>query len=176
MMPRVVRAPILLSFDCESNGLLGPVFAVGAAVYRHGVEVDHWVASCPIEGEVDEWVAANVCPTLHDIPITHPTTLHLAAAFAELLGRFKPDRVLTHVPWPVEAGFLRLAYDEPFTGPFPLLDLASMLHAAGEDDTSEDAYMARHNLIRPEGQAQNPLNDARAAALVYHHLMGERAA
>lgn len=52
----------IFSWDCETNGLWGRAFAIGAVVYEDGVEVKTFYARCPIEGKVDTWVEENVLP------------------------------------------------------------------------------------------------------------------
>ena len=53
---------MIFSWDVESNGLLGDAFAIGAIVYKKGEEVKTFLARCPINGAVDEWVENNVLP------------------------------------------------------------------------------------------------------------------
>ena len=59
------KGRLVFSFDAETNGLWGQAFALGALVYdESGAEVARFVGRCPIEGEVKEWVEANVLPQL----------------------------------------------------------------------------------------------------------------
>ncbi len=93
--------------------------------------------------------------------------------------RYHPDAVLVvHVLWPVEARFLLDAHaDDPGAGPYPIHDVAALLRPAGHDPTSVDAYLAAHDLPRPDGSPHHPLYDARAAERAYRHLTtptGER--
>ena len=53
----------ILSFDAETNGLWGQAFAIGAILYNpEGKEIDRFVGRCPIEEDVNSWVAENVLP------------------------------------------------------------------------------------------------------------------
>lgn len=60
----------IVALDCESNGLHGQVFAAAVSVQEDGREIGGWTARCPIEGDVDPWVAEHVLPTIEDVPIT----------------------------------------------------------------------------------------------------------
>lgn len=178
----------VISLDCETNGLGGQAFAVAAVLTDdNGREVDTWEARCPIAGPVDEWVTENVLPALDDMPETVDSYEGLLAGWRVwFAGRHrgrgyeaaaaKAARheavVIGHVVWPVEAKFLRDAHaDDLFTGPFPLLDVAPLLLAAGHDPTSVDTYLDRHGLPKPDGSPHHPLYDARAAVTAFRHLM-----
>jgi hypothetical protein len=171
---------VIVSLDCEANGLHGDIFAVAAAVYEDGREIETWTARCPIYGQVDPWVETNVLPALVDMPVTEQSYAALVHGwrvhYRQWRDEFGPEmRVLCHVPWPIETRLLWDAHhDVPFSGPFPLLDLASMLHAIGHDPTSEDAYLAAIGIRRPTGMPHDPLNDVRTAALAYFALTGGR--
>lgn len=164
----------IVSLDCESNGLHGQIFAAAAIIYQNGAEVADWYARCPIDGPVDPWVAENVLPAMEGIPVSSPNYGHLLDDWRKLVDGLRPASplYLAHIPWPVETRFLWDAHGAtPFTGPYPLLDLASMLHARGYDATSEDAYLTARGLSRPAGKAHDPRNDARSAALAYFDLL-----
>jgi hypothetical protein len=170
----------IISLDCESNGLGGRTFAA-AAVFTDddGRDLDVWAARCPIDQPVNEWVATHVLP-----PLASMTTN--AIDYGDLLDRwtsrwrhwrtFYPDAMLvTHIPWPVEAGFLRDAHaDDLFAGPYPVVDVAPLLLAAGHDPTSVDGYLAAHGLPAPDGSPHHPLYDARAAERAFRHLIDAR--
>jgi hypothetical protein len=80
--------------------------------------------------------------------------------------------VIGHVVWPVEAQLLRGAHvKDLFAGPYPLLDVAPLLLAAGHVPTSVDAYLEANGLPRPAGSPHHPLYDARAAETAFRHLM-----
>lgn len=168
----------LISLDCEANGLHGQLFAVAAVLYDDGREVDRLLVRCPIVGEVDPWVAANVLPAIADMPERGNGT------YEWLLSRWRDwysrraqgpsSRVVCHVAWPIETRFLWDAHrGKPFSGPFPLLDVASTLDAYGHDPTSVDGYLLAAGVPLPDGSPHHPLYDCRAAALAYLHLRGE---
>lgn len=81
--------------------------------------------------------------------------------------------VIAHVAWPVEARLFldMLPGDDIWIGPYPLVDVASVLLAKGHDPLSVDKYLAAHNIPAPPGSPHHPLYDARAAERCLRHLM-----
>lgn len=165
-----------ISIDAESNGLGGRAFAVALTLNDGDTEVDSAVFRCPIREDVDEWVADNVLPALTDLPED-------LRGYSELLGEAyltiktwggKATPLIAHVAWPVEARLLLDVYDDGdhiWEGPYPLIDVASVLLARGYDPLTVDAYLADHGIAAPDGSPHHPLYDARAAARCYAHLM-----
>jgi len=173
------KGRLVFSFDAETNGLWGEAFAIGALVYdENGVEVARFVGRCPIEGEVNEWVEANVLPQVAGLPVTHRDYESLLADFSKfyLEYRKKEADFIVHIGVPVEAKLLldmrQRGLIGDWDGPYPLLDLAGMLLQAGEDPASVDAYVKKYALRVGEfkGGTHNPLYDSAAAAQVYIHL------
>lgn len=166
----------VISLDCEANGLGGQAFAAAATLTDDHGEAAVWEARCPIPGQVDPWVAENVLPALAGMPETVDTyrdlTLSWRAWFTQVRAAWPDVIVIGHVVWPVEAAFLRDAHsDDLFAGPYPLLDVAPLLLAAGHDPTSVDSYLDRWGLPKPDGSPHHPLYDARAAETAFRHLM-----
>lgn len=168
----------VFSFDAETNGLWGQAFAIGALVYdESGAEIARFVGRCPIEGEVDKWVAENVLPKIADIPVTHANYDALLASFAEFYKANKQDAdVVVHMGFIVEVKILRDLHAAGLIGdwdaPYPLLDVSGNLQQAGEDPTSVDSYVKKNELSvgEFEGGTHNPLYDSAVAAVVYRHL------
>ena len=170
----------IISIDCEANGLHGQVFAAAATLqhWRYG-QIGAWGHRCPIGGTVDPWVAEHVLPglddELHGMQTTVDSYNDLCQEWRDFYDPLKKEgdwQVVCHVPWPVEARFLWDAHrDEPFSGPFPILDVAGMLDAAGNDPTSVDDYLRKLGL-KPAGRAHHPLDDAINAATAYWYLSG----
>lgn len=162
----------IVSLDCESNGLHGQVFAVAISVQEYGYEVSSWTARCPISGPVDPWVNENVIPMIDDIPVTH-TYEQILLEWRERYAALKESwhTLVCHVPWPVETQFLWEAHrDVPFSGPFPIIDIASMLFGVGSDPTELDAWLLKKGIEPPSGSPHDPLYDARQAAKAYWAL------
>lgn len=168
----------IFSWDCETNGLWGKAFTIGAVVYEDGQEVKSFYARCPIEGTVDSWVEANVLPQMEEMVKTHATYGEMLKAFAEFFLENKADAdVIFHMGVPVEARVIidmhELGLIGDWDGAYPWLDIAGNLKQAGFDCTSVDSYNADHGIEVPQpepGGTHNPLYDSRAAALCYISL------
>jgi hypothetical protein len=169
----------LVSIDAECNGLHGRAFAVALTLSDSNSERDNRVLRCGIgEATVDPWVAENVMPAIADIDVNCPggypqMLAEIHATIAEWGGKETP--MIGHVVWPVEARLLLDVYSGMgvWDGPFPLLDVASVLYAHGFDPTSVDTYLADHGIEVPPGSPHHPLYDARAAERCLRHLMTE---
>lgn len=165
-----------ISIDAESNGLAGTTFAVALTLNDDDTELDGDVYRCPI-GDIhtNPWVAENVLPAITDIPETHHNYPHLLAEIGLQIERWggKQTPLIAHIPWPVEARLLLDVYsgERVWDGPYPLIDVASVLFAKGHDPLTVDGYLATHGIPAPGGSPHHPLYDARAAARCYAHLM-----
>lgn len=174
----------IISLDCESNGLHGQIFAAAVSIQtrRHGeVCIDQY--RTPIVGRVDPWVAEHVLPALDGettgIPEQAGVETTLWRWWRDLYDPLKEEgyQVLVHVGWPVEARFLYFAHAaDPFSGPFPLLDVSGHLDHAGFDPASMDDYLRARGIQRPPGSPHHPLYDARATAAAYWDLTRRRMA
>jgi hypothetical protein len=161
----------LLSFDAESNGLHGEVFAVGAVVLRDdGTDAETFFARCSVPAACDPWVFENVLPALAATPRTHETPRAMRDAFWQwLMARQSESVVVVDCGWPVEAGLLSACVaDDPsraMKGPYPLHEAASLLLAAGMDPMA--SYAER--VLSPEAlrthRTHHPVDDARVSAL-----------
>lgn len=169
----------IVSLDVEANGLMGRGFCIGVSVWQGGEEVDFFQGRRPLldsDGPVDPWVRDNVLPAIEHIPAAIRSYTGLLQVWNGICQTYRDEsetvRVLTHIPWPVEARFLLDAHPEPFTGPYPLLDVTGHLDQAGYDPTSVDAYLKARGIPLPEGSPHHPLFDSRSAALAFHDLKG----
>ena len=174
--------PKVFSFDAETDGLWGAVWAIGAIVYDDdGTELARFAARLPDTAVSHSWVRENVLPQVRDIPVTHETHEEMLSDFAKFyLAEKAGAEVVVHMGYIVEAKVLRDMYDRGFIGagdgPFPLHDVAGNLQQAGADPTSLDAYIKAHDLKVGylHGGTHNPLYDSAAAAAVYRHLLSRR--
>jgi hypothetical protein len=173
------RTPLdrLISLDVESNGLGGRAFAAAITLSDPFGELEHAVFRCPIDGPVDPWVTQNVLPAIADLPTGCPDYTSLLDSVRDAYLRWAVDRVplVVHVPWPVETRLLldMLPGAHVWRGPYPLIDVASVLWAKGHDPLSVDRYLEQHGILAPEGSPHHPLYDARAADRCLRHLMAE---
>lgn len=167
----------IISIDAETNGLAGRAFAVALSLSDGSGELDHAVYRCPI-GDVRtvEWVAENVLPAIADLPVNCPggypqMLAEIGMAIERWGGKTVP--LIAHVAWPVEARLLLDVYsgERVWDGPYPLIDVASVLLARGFDPTTVDGYLRDHGIPAPEGSPHHPLYDARAAERCFRHLM-----
>jgi hypothetical protein len=169
----ITKNTVLLSIDVESNGLHGEAFAVGAVLMRaDGQVLDEFVARCPIEGEVDKWVKANVLKPMKALAQTHDTAIGMRDDFWKWYraAKDKAEYVMVDNGYPVEARFLLSCQDDNleeryWDHPFPLLDLSSMLLQVGLKPLS-----VRHQLVAEDISGQdilqhNPRFDAYVSAL-----------
>lgn len=152
--------------DVESIGLHGEGFAFGYVVIDDkGDEVEFSSSSfdsmlargTPAD---HEWVTKNV-PALC---FSHTTAARLRTGFWNVWGHWQSQGAVmcADVAWPVEARFLAACIDDDprraEQAPYPLLDITSILFAAGIDP------LASHPRLDHEMPAHNPLNDARQSA------------
>lgn len=155
---------LLMFLDVESIGLHGEGFAVGWVVVNAAGEPQEaqcW--SCPpnsAEGSTSDraWVAANVPP----LAVTHGSPTALRAAFwsAWLGWRERGAWLVADCPWPVEANFLSACVRDQgpsahWKGPYPLLDVSTLVMASGRDPRAEG-----ERSTEAERPAHDPLADA----------------
>jgi len=175
--------PIVV-FDVESVGLHGVGFAVGAVVLdlETGERVEEFYAA--FDPQRDEhwhvsedrrnwpWVEENVLPTLPVPPFTHFASHECYSAFWRFWRKWAEQGALmaADCAWPVEASFLSecASYEwnrREWEGPYPLLDLSSVLFAYGLNP------IGTFDRLPDELPAHNPLNDARQSARVLYETM-----
>lgn len=170
----------ILTIDAESTTLSGKAFCLAmnvttAAEDRTVTELDSVVLRCPMFGEPSDWVAANVLPGLADVPVncrSYRDMLNQARRWQEA-WRAQGVRVLTHIPWPVEAKLLSDMYpgEDIWQGPYPLLDVAPLLLVAGYEPESVDKFLREINFEVGGGhQPHHPLYDVRATAAAWWTL------
>ena len=172
----------VFSFDAETNGLWGKPFSIAAIVYENGEETTRFVGRCPIKGKTDSWVAENVLPQMEGIEETHKSYDELLADFAKFYLDNKSDAdVIIHMGVPVESKVIIDMHSRGFIGdrdgPYPLIDVSSILKAKGFNPISVDSYNKEFDLMEgvPEAEGlatHHPLYDSIAAARAYMHLIG----
>lgn len=168
----------IFSFDAETDGLWGQVFAIGAVVLdEQGKEIARFIGRLPDKVITSSWVRENILPQLADVPVTHESVEGLLSAFARFYLEHKADcEIVTHMGYIVEAWLLRQMYTMgvigEWDGPYPLFDVSGNLQAAGDDPTSVDNYAAKNGISvdGSYGTTHNPLYDAVVTVLVYRHL------
>ena len=154
------------SFDVETDGLYGEPFAIAAAVVdENGAVLDQFCEKCVSPGITDDWTKKNCLPYLGEIPDCESRAA-LRERFWAFYMRYRENCVIVaDVPYPVEAGMLRRCVEanlgeRAFQGPFPLIDVASVLFAKGIDP-----LMDRLEYAGWQGKRHHPLDDAVASVL-----------
>lgn len=162
-----------LSFDAETNGLWGKAFSIGCIVTdENGKQINEFVARCPIEGQVNEFVKENILPEMEGIEVTHRDYKSMLKDFMNFYMDNKQDSViLVHMGLPVESRLFLDAHKLGFIGdcdaPYPLVDIS----AIPEIGVSPDTYNKNNGIIilQLSGGTHNPLYDSWSALLAYQH-------
>ena len=163
----------LLSFDLESNGLHGKVFAVGAVVMdADGQVLEEFSGRTEIDKPVDAFVAENILPVLKDMPITYKTADELRESFWQWYIKIEPsaDYVIVNNGYPVEYRYLIQAQETDldkryWQHPFPILDLSSLLIIAGLDKKTVKQRVSEKFGNEVVGSLHHPLYDAKLTVL-----------
>lgn len=176
--PRFQLPPFFFVFDVESLGLHGEGFAVaGAVLSKGGINVEEFCYCSDrrfAQGAMDDrqWVDANV----PQMEITHPATRALRSAFWEKWCWWKKEGavMVADCNWPVEARFLSQCVDDAkevrnWEGPYPILDLGSILFANGKDP------LAEFPRLPSELPKHHPLMDARQSARILMETINQTA-
>ena len=167
----------VFSVDAETDGLYGLAFAIAATVRVDGVEVASF-SGCVSDAFVSNaWVRENVLPALGDMPITHPTQVHLEESFWQFwMANREGSACIAHCGSPVESGLFRRCVERDvtsrqFSGPFPLHELGTLLLSRALDPTSIDSVINEGRLTVPfSGVPHHPMYDAAAAAVVWEYF------
>ena len=167
----------IFSFDAETNGLWGQTFAIAAVVKSEAGTIS-FIGTCPIEGQVNQWVAENVLPVMENIPeeYEYASYKELLKAFVSFYKKYKEDAdIIVHMGLPVEARLFIDAHNMGILGdweaPFPLIDIS----AYPEINISVDTYNKKNGIENPYiGSPHNPLYDSWAALVAYEHYHKEK--
>lgn len=180
--PDITRDTKLLSFDLEANNLHGTPFAIGAVVIDgHGKVHDSFTARCPIKGDIDPWVTANVLPAVKDMSETHGSYEDMREAFWRwyLSAEQASDYVLVSNGYPVEYRFLidcqEASLEERYwQHPFPILDLTSILVASAQENGTHKNHVRKKVRKEATFAQHNPYDDAKLAAIMAFEAFGLR--
>ncbi len=169
----MTRQTKFLCIDVETNGLHGEAFAVGAVLIQADTTVlDNFLGRCPIKGEVDAFVKKNLLAPMEDVPEDYPTALDLRNAFWawNKQAKARADYVLADSGYPVEARFFSTCQDDNleeryWDHPYPLIDVASLLLAAGIKPLAVKRDFVADRLPAEIGNRHEPRSDAWISAL-----------
>ncbi len=170
----------IFGVDAETNGLYGPVWAVGAVAFDPATQAvtATFRGQLSVDVVTDDWTRRNVVPVV-DLPRYKSAGELLEAfwTFWEAHGGRGDVEAVADVQTPVEAGLFRACVQRDrarreFAGPYPLHELASALWMAGLDP-----HLDRREFCgRPDLVAHDPVADAMVAALCWSKLAAMRPA
>ena len=191
-----MKNQLIMSVDVESVGLHGDGFAVGWVVYDTSKPaagaLTHSICSdlvLPDDQETADWLTDNIPlderGALRSISglrtetkcmkkLTMRNDFWKAWLAVRAAGHTREDvdaRMLVDCGWPVEARFLAACVDDApdergWEGPYPLVDLGSVLVAMGLDP------LATHERYPDESPAHHPTADAMQSLRIYCEVMG----
>lgn len=165
----------ILSFDCESAGLLGDTFAVGFVVHLDGEEIECGWLSIGVEKVWEhcassdrKWLVSNTPPEIL-FPQEHEP--HYAATsdgmerwFKRVVEKHSDALIVCDCGFPVEEKFLRAC--EIF--PYPLHEVATALLMDGRDPTG--TFERRED----ELPKHHPMMDARQSCRVFLEALNRK--
>lgn len=162
----------IFSFDAETDGLHGDVWAIGAVVQdEHGTEIARFAGQVDPADLTNQWVIENVVPHVN-LPV-FSTRLELRDAFWKFWLANKNDALcIADVGSPVESGLFSACIADDlgarqWSGPYPLHEVATLLFAAGVDpDLNRVEFSGLSGLIQ-----HNPVDDAIASAACWRKAM-----
>lgn len=167
----------IIGIDAETDGLYGPIWAIGMCVLSEDGRVDSNFGVRTSYEPSDEWVRTNIWPVCQGLPTMSRTRMH-----DEFWNHW---RDLTDKGWitiadfgaPVEARLFRdmIADDRSrwFQGPYPLHELATALLLNGYDpDIARETLAERVGMV--EFVKHNPVHDAEMTARTFYALFSGR--
>lgn len=176
-LPAMKANDLYMVFDVESVGLHGEGFSVGYVVMDDGQEVEagyFWTHPDNAAGTRAsyDWVMENIGPSMEQTAgslyanlVPHKGTRDVREAFWQRWMGWKGQGAVlaADCPWPVEARFLIQCIGDDaaareWSGPYPLIDVASVRLAAGLDP------LGTNDRIEREKPAHHPTADARQSA------------
>lgn len=175
----------LLSFDVETNGLMGNAFAVGAVLMdleTLAIEDSFQGRGYPL-GDMPDFVKENVMPAVKDLT-QYQSNAYMRYAFWNFYRRHTRDTyggakkdvlIFGDIGFPVETSFIRLCMEdggETWTGPYPLHEAGTLFLALGIDpDISRAEYGKPLHPANSDFKPHNPLHDATVSAYAIAQAM-----
>jgi hypothetical protein len=162
--------------DAETDGLYGDIIAVGVVVINEkGIEIDRFggkIKGLSTEMIKDEWVKENVLPFLdNSLSDFQDLNLLLDEFWLFWMKHRETSICIADVQYPVEAGLFRKCVEKDlkariFQGPFPLLDLSTLLFAKGIDPLT-DRFKLCGIQEKQELRQHNPIEDAKLVSILW---------
>jgi len=165
----------IFSFDCETNGLYGKCFAVGAIILsQKGLILDKFSGISQVEEVTNDWVKENVISNLTCLQ-QFSSRKQMRNAFWDFWMKHKDSCIcISDFGVPVESGFFKQCVmddlnNRQWNAPYPLHEVETLLIAKGvEPDTNRIKYSE----IDPNAVKQhNPVDDALVSGLCWIKAM-----
>lgn len=158
------------SFDAETDGLYGDVWAIGAVV-QNGDQQKVFAGQIDPASIQNEWVQQNIVPFV-SLP-GYPSARALRDAFWAFWLEHREGAIcIADFGSPVESGLFRACVaDDPdarqWLGPYPLHEVGTALLCTGIDpDIDRVEFSGLTGLIR-----HNPVDDARASLACWERAL-----
>jgi hypothetical protein len=172
--------------DCESDGLRGEIFSAALVGPNGETLFNGWYDHPGLEKNT--WLRDHVFPHLMPKDEMGPSEFRkdFAAAWQMAteaygwepwgIGRGKALACVAHMGSPVESNFFQELWDYDligeFDGPYPLLDTAPLIAAAGYPPDSEIGYAEAIGLPLPKHyKGHEALSDARLTRIIWQSFV-----
>ena len=164
--------------DAETDGLYGRILSIAALVCdSKGNEIETFDHYCSVTEEdiEDPWVKEHVYPILKT-GIEEKDEHSLLCSFWNFYKKQSDCAIIGDVTYPVECRVFEkcVRMDLPgraFEGPFPLMDLSSMLYAKGYDPLTERYDLVADKIMFNQHSA---IDDVRMAKEIWKNLIIEK--
>ena len=165
-----------LFIDAETDGLYGSFLTVGVVVTDalgniiqkayYGIKKENMVIN-------DAWTKENVFPILSDYEACEDEDELLDKVWAIWMKYREEAYAVADVMYPVESRLfmkcvMKNETERKYQGPFPMLDLSSMLMAAGYDPLADRTQFLKND--KDEKQIHNALFDAEMIMEIWFKL------
>lgn len=172
-MSDLISKKYTFSFDCETDGLYGATWAVGAVVIDNATQNIVKIFTGMLDPNIyvtDQWVKDNIVPYVK-FPV-FSTRRDLNNAFWRFWMTYRDESdCVVDCGYPVESLFMRECVQEDLSnrqwkGPYPMHEVATMFVAKKMDaDTDRIAFSGVTNT-----QKHNPVDDSYASAICWLKL------
>lgn len=167
----------LVFVDAESDGLYGPFLTVGMLVtdlYGHEIERAYYGIKKKNLHITDAWTRQHVLPLMGDYEGCNGEGELLEKVWVFWMRYEQWAYAVADVAFPVESRLFeccvrRNEKERKGHGPFPLLDMSSLLLAKGIDPLQERAALLKQPL---SGGQHNALYDVMVSAAIWREYFG----
>lgn len=165
----------LFFVDAETDGLYGSFLSVGIIVtdqecreierFYYGINKARMVVT-------DAWTREHVLPILGEYEICESEEELLDRVWAAWMKYHDSAFAIADVTYPVEARLFRRCVEKDIAvrklmGPFPFLDLSSLLYARGYEPLADRKNLSRYD----HGPQHNALFDVEMEVQIYRNII-----